>query len=314
VAQERHVEFETLRAVLVKRTDVTQMIGESAGIGPAGGQTVATTVTTETTTTIDERGTRTKEEKDRRSRKGPPGGDGGGDGDPGGNGGGNEGPRSDDDRLPIWSPRRVPGDSSTSCSERTRSKREQRMFQLPPLPKSAAQLDKYQFAIKNLIALASGRCDRRTAWIDAVAQAKRPEDLEHVPKKCRSLDMKLSIAAFASCDKNTPLYGLLRREGKKSGNSNDVGNGRQCLWRIYNHFALPSMATDGLEVTRTVIDLTAIKLIGGDNGLEDFWNRWRDCVIHVVDLPERMVRQRMDNARIQDDGVVRPGLRRSEPR
>jgi hypothetical protein len=58
------------------------------------------------------------------------------------------------------------------------------MFKLPPLPRSAAQLDNYQVAVENFIALVSGRYDRRMAWIDAVAQAKRPEDLEFAPRKC----------------------------------------------------------------------------------------------------------------------------------
>jgi hypothetical protein len=97
--------------------------------------------------------------------------------------------------------------------------------------------------------------------------------------------VKLSIAALASCDKSTPLCGLLTREGKKSSNLNEMCNTRQCSWRIYNHFALPSMAVDGLEVMYIVIDLTATELIGGDNGLGDFWNRWRDCVIRVRDFP-----------------------------
>jgi hypothetical protein len=41
------------------------------------------------------------------------------------------------------------------------------------------------------------------------------------------------------------------------------------VWRIYTFFALPRMANDGLTITYTIIDLVAIKLIGGDAGLED---------------------------------------------
>jgi hypothetical protein len=107
-----------------------------------------------------------KEERDRRSRKGPPGGDGGGDGDPDDDGGGDGVPSSDDERLPIRVPRCRPGDSEDSCSDRSRSTSKQNMAILLQLPKSAAQLDNYQFAIKNQIALVSGRYDRRTAWID----------------------------------------------------------------------------------------------------------------------------------------------------
>jgi hypothetical protein len=51
------------------------------------------------------------------------------------------------------------------------------------------------------------------------------------------------------------------------------------------------VAADGFEVLYIVIDLDHIKLIGGDSGLGDFWNRWRDCVIRVKHLPGRLVYQ-----------------------
>jgi hypothetical protein len=62
---------------------------------------------------------------------------------------------------------------------------------------------------------------------------------------------------------------------------------------IYIYFAQTSVATDGLKVTHTVIDLTAIELIGSDAGLERFWNRWRDCIVRITDLPKRPVYQHM---------------------
>jgi hypothetical protein len=65
------------------------------------------------------------------------------------------------------------------------------------------------------------------------------------------------------------------------------------LCRIYKYFALPSMVTERMKVTYAVIDLTAIKLVDGGNGLEDFWSRWCDCVMRVVGLPKRMVCQHM---------------------
>jgi hypothetical protein len=76
---------------------------------------------------------------------------------------------------------------------------------LPPLPKSAAGLDNYQFAVENIIALASGRYRRRIEWIEAVARARTPEELEYVPKNCRNIDLKLAVAALTSCEKSAAL-------------------------------------------------------------------------------------------------------------
>jgi hypothetical protein len=41
------------------------------------------------------------------------------------------------------------GDSVASCSDEARHKLEQSMFKLPMLPRSAAELDEFQFAVKN---------------------------------------------------------------------------------------------------------------------------------------------------------------------
>jgi hypothetical protein len=244
----------------------------------------------------DDRGRRERDDKDRRGhderrrRNGPPGGGGGGGPPEGpGNNGGDYGvPNSDDERLPIRVPAYQPGDSDASCADRRRSKGEIAII-LPPLPRSAGDLGKSQFAVENIIAIASGRNQHRIEWIDAITQARKPEYLEFVLKKCANLDYRLVVAALPSCEKNQVLYEKLRREGRASGNKNEMCNGWQCLWQIYTYFALPSMATDGLKVTRTVIDLTAIELIGGDNGPEPFWNRWHDCQTHREQSEETSV-------------------------
>jgi hypothetical protein len=70
-------------------------------------------------------------------------------------------------------------------------------------------------------------------------------------------------------------------------------DGRQCLWRIYAHFALPGVESAGLRITFAVVDLTSVELVGGDLGLEDFWNRWCDCVSRVADNPARSTYQRL---------------------
>jgi hypothetical protein len=110
-----------------------------------------------------------KEDNDRRSRRGRPGGDGGGGDDPGGNVGGNGGRPSDEDRLPIWAPREVPGISSTSCSERTRGKHEQHVFKLPSLPTSAALLRR--------TLLPACRADKVAAWC-GLMRLRKPSTLE----------------------------------------------------------------------------------------------------------------------------------------
>jgi hypothetical protein len=93
--------------------------------------------------------------------------------------------------------------------------------------------------------------------------------------------------ALALRKRNQVLYGKLLRASRATENESEMCNGRQCLWYIYAHFALPGMEADGLKITFAVIDLTAIKLIGGDLGLGNFWSRWCDCMARVTDNPAR---------------------------
>jgi hypothetical protein len=95
----------------------------------------------------------------RGRRGGPPGGGGGG--PPGGGPNGNPDDQQDDGYLPPRRPRHTqPGDSETEITDRRRAKGETAL-KLPPFPKSAAELDGYQFSVKKFIALASGRHHRR---------------------------------------------------------------------------------------------------------------------------------------------------------
>jgi hypothetical protein len=50
---------------------------------------------------------------------------------------------------------------------------------------------------------------------------------------------------------------------------------------------MPGVETRGLMIARAVIDLVSIKLVGGDEGLGDFWNRWYDCFVRIRNLPRR---------------------------
>jgi hypothetical protein len=53
------------------------------------------------------------------------------------------------------------------------------------------------------------------------------------------------------------------------------------------------MASDGLKITLTVIDLTAIRLIGGELGLENFWSRWSDGMTRITANPARSTYQHL---------------------
>jgi hypothetical protein len=176
--------------------------------------------------------------------------------------------------------------SEIDVANRTRSKYELPL-KLPQLPKSAGEFGSYRFAVINHIALATGGRQKRIPWIEDTTKARHPEELEYVPRKNKSLDYKISVAALASCQSHRTLYGILRREGRESGHAHLMPNGRQCLWRIYTFYALPGMETRGLTITCAVIDLVSTKLVGGDEGLGDFWNRWCDCFVSIRDPPER---------------------------
>jgi hypothetical protein len=96
------------------------------------------------------------------------------------------------------------------------------------------------------VAIASGRRNKRVEWIACIAQARKPEELEHIPRKCRNLDYKLAYAALVLWEHNQVLYDKLRRAGKATENKNEMRNGRQCLWCIYAHYA----AKHGLRRTK----------------------------------------------------------------
>jgi hypothetical protein len=89
------------------------------------------------------------------------------------------------------------------------------------------------------------------------------------------------------CRRNRDLYELLRRLGEDTGNASQACNGRQCLWRIYSYFSLPGSITLGLKVIFAVLDLSAIKLVGGDDGLVRYWDTWSHCVKRIMDNPPR---------------------------
>jgi hypothetical protein len=130
---------------------------------------------------------------------------------PGGGGGGppDDGPGGNPSDRPCAPrrPRRAESedDSEVDVADRTRSKGELPL-KLPTLPKSAGELEGYRFAVINYIALASGRHRKRIPWIEDTAKARRPEELEHVPRKNASLGYKISIAALASCQNHNAVW------------------------------------------------------------------------------------------------------------
>jgi hypothetical protein len=47
------------------------------------------------------------------------------------------------------------------------------------------------------------------------------------------------------------------------------------------------MENRGLTITHAVVDLVSITLVGGESGLDDFWNRWHDCFVRIRNPPNR---------------------------
>jgi hypothetical protein len=178
------------------------------------------------------------------------------------------------------------------------------MFKLPTLPRSAAELDDFQFAVENTIMVVSGRHNRRLKWIIATIHAKDPSELDRASRKLMSLDIKLSVACLAACATHSHLNDILRQAGPNRPNDSGVCDGRQRLWRIYKYFAVPNLANQGLGVTFAAIDFAHIKLIGGNAGLGKFWNKRRKCVARI----KCIVRRR--NAKCASHDGVCLGVRR----
>jgi hypothetical protein len=263
--------------------------------------------------------------EDRKPRKGHPDGSGGGGGDdpdqppdddpkrgqnnpkkdkkegrepikghPGGGGdGGGDDPSSDSETVDEGFPpsrnraRRPPRgtqpyDSDASFASSYRRKQERPMMKLPVLPKSSHELADFQYNVKTSIMLASGRYLRRIGWVIATLE------LQRVPRKLISLDMKLSIACVTACSvaRHYPLVEALRQAGRElCANGSDVANGRQSLWIIYKYFARPNTGDvdQGLSVTYSVLDLVLIKLQGRDEGLEKYWTKWAKTISNIAD-------------------------------
>jgi hypothetical protein len=87
------------------------------------------------------------------------------------------------------------------------------------------------------------------------------------------------------CRNNRAIYEKMRRPCEETGNPSQVCNGRQCLWHFYSFFSLPGSITLGLKITYTCLDLNNIKLVGGNEGLEKFWDTCSHCVKRIVDNP-----------------------------
>jgi hypothetical protein len=136
--------------------------------------------------------------------------------------------------------------------------------------------------------LASGRYHLRIRWIDATLSAKSLADLQRVPRKRTSLDMKLSMACVAACQlaQNIILVAALRNAGRQlRANGSEMANGRQCLWIIYKHFASPNDgdADRGLNPNYSVLDLQLIKLQEEDEGLEKYCTQWTTTIANIPD-------------------------------
>jgi hypothetical protein len=93
------------------------------------------------------------------------------------------------------------------------------------LPRSSAELDHLQFGVMSAVAIASGRRSKRAKLIACITQARKPEDLEFIPRKCRNLDYKIAYGALALRKRNQVLFDKLRRAGEAT--ENEMRDGRQ---------------------------------------------------------------------------------------
>ena len=162
------------------------------------------------------------------------------------------------------------------------------MIKMPPIPKSSYDLGDFQFNVKSCVVLASGRYHNRVRWIDATLMAKSLADLQRVPRKLTSLDMKLSMACVVACQlaQNTTLVNDLRNAGRQlCANGSEMANGRQSLWIIYKHFASPNDGDTkrGLSPNYSILGLQIIKLKGKDEGLETYWAQWITTIVGIPD-------------------------------
>jgi hypothetical protein len=154
---------------------------------------------------------------------------------------------------------------------------------MPAIPKSSYDLGDFQFNVEICIIMASGRYHLRIEWIDATLSAKSLTDLQRVPWKLTSLDMKLSMACVALA-RNVILVNALRDAGSQlCANGSEMANGRQCLWIIYKYFASPNDgdADRGLSPNYSVLELQLIKLQGGDEGLERYCAQWITTIAKI---------------------------------
>jgi hypothetical protein len=68
------------------------------------------------------------------------------------------------------------------------------------------------------LVLASGRGDERMAWSNEIVTARCLDELWCVPKKCRSSNLELAVAAMTASEDIPAIYNILRREGRKVRN------------------------------------------------------------------------------------------------
>jgi hypothetical protein len=129
-------------------------------------------------------------------------------------------------------------DSDRSCSLATRLEYEFDEITLPSIPTSALQLGDFQYVVAQTVVLASGRGGGRIIWCNEIVTARSPDELWYVPKRCRSLGLKLTVAAMTACEDVPAIYNVLRREGEKVHNEMRVLDGRPCVCGAYANTSL----------------------------------------------------------------------------
>jgi hypothetical protein len=76
------------------------------------------------------------------------------------------------------------------------------------------------------------------------------------------------------CRSNRALYEKMRRLGE------EMQRTPMSLAHLF-FFSLPGSTTLVVKMTYSCLDLSTIKLVGGSEGLGEFWDTWSHCVKRI---------------------------------
>ena len=136
---------------------------------------------------------------------------------------------------------------------------------------SVAQLDMWLITVSNNLVNAGGREDRaEIPWVKA-AKTKTYDELANSGEaRFKTLDAKLKVALMATIKADCPiLHSKLQTLEREAFNKDQMLNGRQVIYKIYDHFRI-NANRKGLI---TLDEITALKW-QGDHKIHDFMRAW----------------------------------------